>query len=107
MDNIIQSCYDDLIKVLPMDDPYFRSKLYTAGLLPGNLKEVVKSKPTEAEKAEHFLDSGIKGDCNSFKKLVEVMAEWSGPTVKRLANQIQAKIDQGLSSRGLYECAYI
>ena len=100
MDNIIQSCYCDLIDVLPMDDARFRSKLYSAGLLPGNLKEEVKSKPTQADKAEHFLDNGIKRDDNSFKKLVKVMAEWSDHAVKGLANQIQATIDPAYIEQG-------
>ena len=103
MDDIKQKYYCDLIDVLPLDDVYFRSKLKSAGLLPGNLKEEVKSKPTPAEKAEHFLDCGIKCE-DSLKELAKVMAEWSDSAVKKLASQMQAEIDSNYmasSSQGM------
>ena len=91
MESVIQHYYSSLVDVLPMEDARFRSKLHTGGLLPGNLKNEVKSKPTQADKAEHFLDCVIKSG-NSFKQLVKVMEECSDHTVKGLAEQIKAEI---------------
>jgi len=91
MESILQHHYSSLVDVLPMDDARFRSKLYSAGLLPGNLKEQVKAKSTQADKAEHFLDHAIKNDSN-FKELVKVMEECSDHSVQRLAKEIKPKL---------------
>ena len=106
MDDIKQRYYCDLIDVLPLDDVRFRSKLQSVGLLPGNLKEEVKSKPTPAEKAEHFLDSGIKCE-DSLKELAKVMAEWSDSAVKKLASQMQAEIDPNYMASSIQGMFYV
>jgi len=96
MSEIIQQFYSDLVKILPMDDAVFRSKLKSGGLLPGNLKSKIMSKQTEAEKAELFLDDGIKDDLPNFKKLLMVMNSWTGSMeckVKNLASQINERIE--------------
>lgn len=91
MEGILQHHYASLVDVLPMDDALFRSKLYSAGLLPGNLKEQVKAKSTQADKTEHFLDCVIKNDSN-FKQLVKVMEKCSNQSVQRLAEEIKADL---------------
>ena len=94
MDQTIKHFYADLVKTLPMDDPCFRSMLYSADLLPGNLKDEVKSMPTRAEKAEHFLDHGINNDTTSFIKLLEVLEKTDNKTVINLAERIRNEIGQ-------------
>jgi len=92
MEDIIQQFYSDLVDVLPMNEAAFRAKLFTAGLLSGNLKSQIKALPTSADKAECFLDDGIKGDSTSFQKLVAVMEKYSVDRVKKLANHIKRVI---------------
>ena len=93
MDQIIKHFYADLVKTLPMDDPCFRSMLYSANLLPGNLKDEVKSMPTRAEKAEHFLDHGINNDTAKFLKLFEVLKQSDDNSVIKLTAQLRNEID--------------
>ena len=93
MDQTIKHFYADLVKTLPMDDPCFRSMLYSADLLPGNLKDEVKSMPTRAEKAEHFLDHGINNDTAKFLKLYEVLKKSDDNSVIKLTEQLKNEID--------------
>ena len=93
MEHLLQHYYVSLVDVLPMEDARFRSTLFSAGLLPGNLKNEVKSKPTQADKAEHFLDCVIKSSKN-FKQLINVMQECNDDSVKTLAEQIKVEIDR-------------
>ena len=89
-EDIIRKYYVDLIKALPMNDVIFIAELYSAGLLPGNLKEEVQSKLTAAEKADHFLQHGIKNDTESFNKLLAVMEHHSSDHLRKLAEKIQS-----------------
>ena len=90
MDEVIKHFYGDLISKLPMDDATFRGSLYSANLLPGDLKDVVKSKSTtRAEKAEHFIDNGINNDAENFAKLLEVMERSGHKTSITLATEIK------------------
>lgn len=93
MDEVIKQFYSNLVTTLPMDDACFRSALYTADLLPHNLKPEIQSKPTRADKAEHFLDHGIKNDVANFMKLLEVMEKSDDKPTKNLSKQIRNKID--------------
>ena len=93
MDQIIKQFYPKLVKTLPMDDVCFRSKLYSADLLPGNLKDQVKLKPTCADKAEYFLDQIIKNEAD-FIKLLEVLEQINdNNSMIELARQIRNEID--------------
>ena len=88
----IQKFYEQLVKYLPLDDAQFRASLTTAGLLPGNLKSAIISKPTRADMAEHFLDNGIKNDIKSFLILLEVMRNSEHDQLKLLATDVQRDI---------------
>ena len=93
MDQIIKQFYPNLVKTLPMDDACFRSVLYSADLLPGNLKDQVQSKPTRADKAEYFLDQIIKNEAD-FIKLLEVLEQINdNNSMIELARQIRNEID--------------
>ena len=87
MSEIIRKYYADLVELLPMNDVKFRAKLHSAGILPGNLKEEIKSKPTAAEKAEHFLDYGVKSDTETFNKLLKIMEDHNDDHLKELAEK--------------------
>ena len=105
MDQTIKHYYADLVKTLPMDDPCFRSLLYSADLLPGNLKDEVKSMPTRAEKAEHFLDHGINNDTAKFLKLYEVLKKSDDNSVIKLTEQLRKEIyphEINITTAGLY-----
>ena len=96
MEQAIKQFYPELVRALPMNDACFRSLLYRADLLPGNLKEEVKSKPTRAEKAEHFLDQRINNNVTNFIKLLEVMEKSKyDNNLINLARQIRNEIDKG------------
>ena len=92
-ENIIRKYYVDLIKALPMNDVIFIAELYSAGLLFGNLKEEVQSKTlTAAEKADHFLQHGIKNDTESFSMLLAVMEHHSSDHLRKLAEKIHREV---------------
>ena len=84
---IIRKYHADLVELLPMNDAKFRAKLYSAGLFHGNLWDEVQSKPTAADKAEHFLLHGMKNDTNCFSKLLAIMEGYSDH-LKKLAEMI-------------------
>ena len=89
---IIRKYYADLVEYLPMNDVKFRARLYSADLLPGNLKEEIQSKLTAAEKAEHFIDYGIKNDTENFDKLLTIMEDDdNGDHLKRLVQKIHTE----------------
>ena len=94
MDQIVIHFYSDLVSTLPMNDACFRSRLHSANLLPGNLKAEIQSKPTRADKAEHFLDHGIKNDSVNFKALLEILDDWDDQVVINLSKQIRNKIEE-------------
>ena len=85
---IIRKYFLNLVEYLPMNDVKFRARLYSAGLLPGNLRDEVQSKPTPAEKTEHFLHYGIKNDTDSFNKLLTIMENHDDDLLKKLAEMI-------------------
>ena len=90
-ESIIERFYEKLVKQLPMDDAEFRASLKSARLLPGNLKNIIASKPTRADKAECFLDDGINNDIENFSKLLTVMETSDYDQLKSLASEIQAE----------------
>jgi len=76
--DVFREFYSKLVQMLPMDDAYFIASLYSNNLLPGNLKDEVKSKPTRADKVSHFLDKMIEPSIKSgidttFYGLLKVM----------------------------------
>jgi len=76
-----------------MDDPVFRSELYSNNLLPGSLKSEIKAIPTTAAKAEHFLDCGINNDSANFQKLVKVMKDSTHDRVQMVAIHITDAVE--------------
>ena len=97
MEQAIKQFYPELVRALPMNDACFRSLLYRADLLPGNLKDEVQSKPTRADKAEHFLDQRINNNVANFTKLLAVLEESKDDNMIKLAKQIRTKIDKSVS----------
>ena len=93
MEQAIKKFYSQLVKMLPMDDAYFRSMLFSADLLPDNLKDEVQSKPTRADRAEYFLDQGVKNNTKNFLKLIEVLEKSEHDNLIDLAKQIRNEID--------------
>ena len=88
-ERIIDKFYVKLVPCLPMDDPYFRASLITAGLLPGNLRHAVTSKSTRAEMAALFLDYGINNNNDNFLKLLTVMKSSKHDQLIALVNEIE------------------
>ena len=91
-EDIIRKYYVDLIKALPMSDVIFMAELYSAGLLPGNLKEEVEAKPTTAGRADYFLQHGLKNNTDSFNKLLAVMERHNSDHLRKLAEKIHREI---------------
>ena len=90
-ESVIEKFYAKLVKHLPMDDAEFRASLKSAGLLPGNLKHMIASKPTRADKAECLLDDGINNDIETFSKLLTVMGNSDHDQLKLLVNEIHGQ----------------
>ena len=98
--DVFQQFYCKLVDTLPMDDVRFIAKLYSERLLPGNVKNELKSQKTSADKAAHFLDNVIEPSVtsdggSSFDKLLTVMEGSEYQHVKELAGQIRQKSNAG------------
>ena len=91
---VFQQFYSKLVETLPMDDPNFTAKLYSARLLSSYLKEYVESRSpaTRTEKATRFLDQVIKPSVTSFDKLLHVMEDSEYQHVKEVAGEIKRNI---------------
>ena len=101
-----QQFYSKLVETLPMDDVKFIAKLYSKGLLPGNLKSQIKSEKTSADKADLFLDSAVKPSVtsddadSSFDTLLHVMEDSEYQHVKDLAEEIRTSQKRSTSNNG-------
>ena len=86
-----------------MDDECFIAKLFGNGLLPGDLKNEIKSLPTSAQKATKFLDRIIQpaittnGD-EMLNVLLTVMRNSGNNYVIYLADKIFSMLNPTLSS---------
>ena len=106
---VFQQFYGKLVETLPMDDPNFMAKLYSACLLPSYIKEYVESRSvTRTEKATRFLDQVIKPSTSSFNKLLNVMKDSEYYHVKELARLIRTATKKNVSDtdndNGLLNC---
>ena len=100
--DVFEKYYEKLLVALPMDDVMFTAKLFSHGLLPGDLKQQVQSKSTSAEKATHFLDHKINPDVTigvstSFDTLLRVMENWRSDSLKELAKEIKTTLMEGIT----------
>ena len=99
-----------LVKVLPMDDVKFTTKLTHYKLLPDDVDDHIKSLSTQAKKAEYFLKKVIKpaldiDDTDEFENLLTAMNECEYNHVKRLAGKIKSDLDKELKrNEVLYVC---
>ena len=93
---IFQRYFGKLIACLPMEDSLFLAKLSEYSLIPGDTKDKIKSKDTQAEKAEYFISHVIKPslevDDIDFDKLLSVMSESGYRHVKELSYTIKSEI---------------
>lgn len=89
--------YPKLIRVLPMDDAYFRANLNASRFLPGDAKAMIESRPTRADKASYFLDNFIAnafeddGSNSMFSDLLNLMERSDDSALKSIAAQIKKK----------------
>ena len=86
-----------------MDDEYFVAELYANDLLPGDLKNEIKSLTTSAKKATKFLDDVIQPAVISNRNemlniLLTVMRNSGNNDVIQLAESIYSMINPILSS---------
>ena len=89
--------YEKLVQSLPLTDAHFRAALVSKQLFYGNLFDQVDAKGTNAEKNEHFLTNTIDPSLNVgitslFVSLLQVMENFDSPTLKSLANDINADL---------------
>ena len=87
-----------------MNDTVFIASLYSNDLLPGDMKDVIESIDTKAQKATKFLDSIIKptiesNDGTRFGVLLEVMKDSEDYNIRKLADTILCTIKQGFVNR--------
>ena len=94
---VFQHFFPQLVNILPMNDVTFTAQMFSSKLLPGNVKDQVKSQATQADKATYFLDHVIKpsltsGVGSSFNKLLKVMEDSEYDDVKELSQQIRSRL---------------
>ena len=100
---VFQHFYAKLVKMLPMDDALFIAELFSANLLPGDVKDQVKSMSTSADKATHLLDHVIQpsvmtGVGSSYDDLIKVMENSEYDGVKELGGIIRSKLKNPLKN---------
>ena len=98
--DVFKKYYEKLLVALPMDDVMFIAKLFSHDLLPGNLKQQVRSKNTSAEKAMYFLDNKINPDVTigvltSFDTLLKIIENWESDGLKEIAKEIRTTLWKG------------
>jgi len=94
---VFKHFYVKLVRMLPMNDAIFMAKLFSAKLLPGDVKYQVESMSTQADKATHFLDRVIQPSVTSgvgrhFYDLIKVMEDSEYNGVKELAKLIRNEL---------------
>ncbi|XP_065888160.1 NACHT, LRR and PYD domains-containing protein 12-like isoform X2 [Dysidea avara] len=107
---VFQHFFPQLVNILPMNDVTFIAQLFSSKLLPGNVKDQVRSQVTPADKATFFLDHVIKpslltsGLGSSFNKLLKVMEDSEYDDVKELSKQIRSRLrdSQANNETGLH-----
>ena len=97
---VFQHFYPQLVEMLPMNDVTFLSKLFSVNLLPGNVKDQVRSISTRADKVTHLLDyviqpSVMTGVGRSFDDLIKVMEDSEYDGMKELAKLIRHRMREG------------
>ena len=99
--DVFRQFYCKLVKTLPMDDTIFTAELFSNDLLPGNLKNQLRSLEPSADKAALLLDSVIEPSVtsdggSSFDKLLDIMEDYEyqhvNSHVKELAKQIRTSL---------------
>ena len=93
--------YPQLVKLLPMRDATFVANLVQ--LLPGDFKEKMQSKPTQAEAAAFFLDNEIApaleyGENKSFNILLTAIELFDSIPLSMLAQEIKIAIQEALGN---------
>ena len=95
----------DLVRFLPLKDPYFVAELTKQDLFFGSLKGEVITAFSPADAAtifsykaiEHPLDAGNK---EPFDKLLLVMEKFTDPILNKLAKEIKQKWNDSVSLSG-------
>ena len=109
---VFQRYFGKLTACLPMEDSLFLVKLSECSLIPGDTKDKIKSKDTQADKAEYFISHVIKpslevGDTD-FDKLLAVMSESGYRYLKELSCTIKSEIESlGGNSKTSMAFSYI
>ena len=96
---VLQYHYPELLRLLPMEDSIFIAELFKNNLLPHNLKAVIDSLSTRADKVAKLLDSVIKPSTENsnnanFNVLLQVMMASNDNAVKQLAEAIISMLNQ-------------
>ena len=96
LEQIYCKFYSQLVSALPMKDSIFLCDLVK--LLPYDLKDVINSKPTQAEASTCFLDKMIgptitSGNNEPFYLLLTIMEKSDHINLKKLAKYITEEIE--------------
>ena len=102
--DILMKYAADLHKKLPMNDPYFLSTLEQYIPFPGNTKEMIESKATNAEKAEYFIQYVVKTSPDlHLPKLFQAIKQYcknsTNIALQKLVDNMKAEIDGMLTIR--------
>ena len=89
------SQYARFLVALPMDDPFFIAGLIAGEILPGDTKDEIRAKDTNAQKAKVFLEKCIAPSFSDdgtenlmLQKLLKIMLDSDYVHVKELAKEL-------------------
>ena len=87
----------NLVRSLPLKDPYFMAELASQHLFSGTLKEQIMEASTRADAATKFLYGSIERSLNidnrePFDRLLLVMEKFDDLTLNKLAKDIKQEL---------------
>ena len=87
----------NLVRILPLKDPYFLAELTKQHLFSGNLKAEVMAESTQANATSKFLFGAIErsldvDDREPFDRLIQVMEKFGDLTLNKLAQDIKQEL---------------
>ena len=93
----------ELVYQLPLEDYTFLAMAKHANLFPLDVGESIAAERSRARKVSYFLRHVVEPGAEEYlPKLLKVMKDSNVVNVVRLANDIQATIDQGMYT--MYLC---
>ena len=97
--DVIKQFTVELVRQLPLEDELFFAMAKHTDLFPLDTSDSIVAEPTRAKKVSYFLQHVVEPGAKEYlPKLLKVMKDSKVANVVRLANDIEAATDLGMSN---------